>query len=351
MNEQDLEQIILNEERLQLILGATTEGWWEWNVKTNETYHSPHWYKMLGFDPQQFPSSYDMWYSLMHPEDRDRAVAEQAQCLKYKTAWEISFRMQTVTGNCRWILSKGKVVKYDSDGSPLLVVGVHLDITEQQEFERLKREKEIQEELMAGIIRVAQSSFKVYDFVTKKFIYATDGIYKSLGYEISEFSELCKNFIQNLIHPSDRNMFSDFINKLRASIEKNTYEVEFRLLAKDGKYHWISSRDTVFRRDENGKPTQIIGATIDVTFRKELELQMEENLSYLEKLSYKGSHDLRGPVATLLGLINMMEANISLLHSESTLAYFKRTTQQLDEVIYAFSKEIEELSMKQKKKK
>ena len=38
--------------RLKLILESMIEGWWEWNVTTNNTFHSPGWYKMLGIEPQ-----------------------------------------------------------------------------------------------------------------------------------------------------------------------------------------------------------------------------------------------------------------------------------------------------------
>jgi PAS domain-containing protein len=34
--------------RLERILDATTEGFWEWNIETSRTYYSPAWHKMLG---------------------------------------------------------------------------------------------------------------------------------------------------------------------------------------------------------------------------------------------------------------------------------------------------------------
>jgi len=342
LNLKELERIISNEERLRLILSSTTEGWWEWNVNTNQTYHSPHWYEMLGFQPDEFASSFDMWTTLMHPEDRERAIEEQHFYMQREKAWEIHFRMRTVQNDYRWIASKGKVVERDQDGNALLVVGIHLDITEKKKLEQIKQEKEIQEELMKGIIRVSHSSFKLYDFATKKFMYTSSGIYQSLGYTKKEFLELGKDFILNFIHPEDQAAFSDYVEKLRVCQDSQTYELVFRMKAKNQQYHWMMSRDAIFRRDTAQMPTQVIGSVIDITPHKELEDKIEQHLYYLEELSYRNAHDLRGPVATLLGLINVMEFDTQLITAEKMLAYFKRTTIKLDQVIRKMGNEIDQ---------
>ena len=340
MNQQSIEQIIESERRLRLILENTTEGWWEWNVATNDTYLSPRWFKMLGYDPTTYSSSFDLWKSLLHEEDRDKAISLLYTHLEKDDKWELPFRMRTNVGDYIWISSRSRVVERDEHGNALKVVGFHLDITKEKQLEEAKKEQEIKEELIAGIIRVSHSSFKVYDFTSKKFVYTAGGIYKQLGYTQQEFQALCQNFIENLVHPQDVILFKDYIDGLKNDTGKAVHEVVFRVKAKMGTYHWIASRDTIFRRDGQHRPSQIIGSVIDISARKDLEEKLEGHISYLEKLSYQNSHELRGPLATLLGLLNLIETNAEVLDNDKTLEYLRRSALQLDEVIHRFNQEI-----------
>ena len=345
MKQQDTLPDLDNHDRLRLILESTTEGWWEWNVLTNETYHSPQWYSMLGFEPDQFASSFDMWTSLMHPEDRAEAMAKQQASLHADQPWELTFRMRTSDAGYRWITSKARVVKRTETGEPWHVVGIHLDVSQQKELEQLKREQEIQEEMLAGILRVSHSSYKIYDFMARKFQYSHGGIVGQLGYTEAEFEELAQDFIEKLVHADDQQKFTSYLSALRGQDAPQVGEMVFRMRAKSGDYHWITTRDSVFRRDEAGFPTQIIGSAIDISARKELEERIEQHINYLEELSYKNSHELRAPVASLLGLMHLLELELGPDLDHKMLDYFKRTVYKMDEVIRDLNREIDERTL------
>ncbi len=77
-----------------------------------------------------------------------------------------------------------------------------------------------------------------------------------------------------LIHPDDvetvRNASRDYLQK-----RIPRFEVEHRLLHKDGSVHWMIVRGTVIR-DEHGRPCRMIGTNTDITERKAFEERLHE---------------------------------------------------------------------------
>ena len=55
--------------RFALAVSGTNDGIWDWDLETNKTYFSPRYYTMLGYDPDEFPPSYESWRQLLHPDD------------------------------------------------------------------------------------------------------------------------------------------------------------------------------------------------------------------------------------------------------------------------------------------
>ncbi|MBJ6725476.1 PAS domain-containing protein [Geomesophilobacter sediminis] len=126
-----------SERRLSLAFSATADAIWEWNVRTGETYYSPRWYQMLGYDPGELPMKFDTWKSLCQPDDLDVAVEKLAATLATPdgTGYHAEFRMRHKSGAWLWIMGRGNVVERDENGQPLTVSGTNTDITERKNLE------------------------------------------------------------------------------------------------------------------------------------------------------------------------------------------------------------------------
>ena len=61
-----------SEERLRLALEGTTDGIWDWDLRTGQAYFSPRYYTMLGYEPDEFPACYESWRQRIHPDDLER---------------------------------------------------------------------------------------------------------------------------------------------------------------------------------------------------------------------------------------------------------------------------------------
>src|SRR5690606_19417823 len=76
------------------------------------------------------------------------------------------------------------------------------------------------------------------------------------------------------VHPDDRASSDE--NSTRAVRGEAKYDTEFRVLWPDGSVHWLKADGEVFR-DQDGKPTRMVGVNFDITGRKELEESLRDS--------------------------------------------------------------------------
>jgi PAS domain S-box-containing protein len=116
-------------ERLNFALEAAHSGIWDWNLITGEVFFDDNYYKISGYKPNAFPSSYNEWKTRIHPEDADMAEKSVRAYLAGDTDYfSAEFRFLRADGNWSWILSQGKFVEYNSSGAPVRFIGIHIDI-------------------------------------------------------------------------------------------------------------------------------------------------------------------------------------------------------------------------------
>jgi len=135
-----------NEERLSLALNASNSGIWDWNVKTGKVYFDANYFKLAGYEPDEFPHAYEEWERRVHPDDVDQAKEAIEAYLTGKSGiYSGEFRFKTKDGSWMWILGQGKLFEYDEQGNPVRFTGTHTDITDRKrvEQERLHLEQQL----------------------------------------------------------------------------------------------------------------------------------------------------------------------------------------------------------------
>ena len=143
--EQKQEEI---QERLSIALQGSNSGIWDWDLKTNEVFFGENYFRMAGYEPDEFPHSYKSWKKRVHPEDLGKTEKKIKSYIKGEIkGYKAEFRFMTKSNGWMWILSQGRFFKYDRDGKPIRFTGTHYDITNRKLAElALENSHEILEE-------------------------------------------------------------------------------------------------------------------------------------------------------------------------------------------------------------
>lgn len=133
------------ETRNALVLEATNDGVWDWNLETDEAFFSRCWKGILGYEDHEVADNGAAFFALVHEDDRPRVAAAVEAHLGRREPYLIEFRMRAKDDSWREIQARGHAL-WDQRGKAVRMAGVHTDVTERRERER---ERLRNEELIA----------------------------------------------------------------------------------------------------------------------------------------------------------------------------------------------------------
>jgi len=127
--------LLQNESRLARAMDAGRHAFWEWDLKTNETFFSPRYFTMLGYEVNELPMEFSTWEGLLHPEDKDKIISTIMSKIKAGEPYTVQFRLRAKDGHYRWIMGRGNIYLTDKKSGTQKAVGTHEDITDRKESE------------------------------------------------------------------------------------------------------------------------------------------------------------------------------------------------------------------------
>ncbi len=98
------------------------------------SYVSPQIEPLLGVTPEEYIAQPDLWYQLLHPDDRERALETYLEGRRSGEPFTFEYRLIARDGRVVWFRDSAAVV-LDADGNPAFIHGVMLDVTEQKQAE------------------------------------------------------------------------------------------------------------------------------------------------------------------------------------------------------------------------
>ena len=125
------------EEKLFAALDGNGLCLWEQYIPSgNLTIFNMRWGEMLGFSPEEFAAHVDIWKSKLHPEDKEWVIkAFEDHVNGQADYYQAVHRMLHKDGSITWVSDRGRIVERLADGTPLRMMGSHIDITQEKRYE------------------------------------------------------------------------------------------------------------------------------------------------------------------------------------------------------------------------
>ncbi|MEO6329997.1 MAG: PAS domain S-box protein, partial [Ginsengibacter sp.] len=287
--------------------------------------------KLYGYTQAEFFSNYELWFQIIHPEDK-YIIENENEMMRRGELISNQYRIIRKDNNIRWVETK-ITPTLNKEGKLIRVDGLTRDITDRKNAEAElnnseERYRKIVETSQEGIWMVDENNKTV--FVNKKmcemFEYSQEHM---MGKEIFYFME-----------DDWKQKGSDAMSLIVAG---KGGKMEFRFITKSGLYLWTNlSVNAVF--NDAGIYKGALAMVTDITKRKNDEellqksqltlekknLELEQKNKELEQFAYVASHDLQEPLRTITSFVQIFKQQYSGKLDSKSDKYLKYIVQASD---------------------
>lgn len=322
---------------------------WELDLKVSRvTFVSRQIERFLGYPLRFWFSEPTFWVDHLHPEDREWVMAFTRKAIEEMRPFKFEYRMIAADGRTVWF--RDSVLVIAENGVPSKLEGVTVDITDRKYASEVVRESQRNYEALVNAI---DGIVWEVDAETFQFLFVSKQAERLLGYPVERWLTE-PTFWQEHVHHDDVDWVVSYCK--RATREMRPHEMEYRMVAADGRIVWL--RDIVSVVVENNRPVKLRGVMVEVTDRKlaeekirkmseELERRVVERTreleaanKELEAFSYSVWHDLRGPLQSMASPIRaLLEDYTDRLDSdareylESVCVTSQRMVEHIDDML------------------
>ncbi|MEO8293245.1 MAG: PAS domain-containing protein [Actinomycetota bacterium] len=265
-------------------------------------YVSPQVREIMGASPEEWVADPEGWSRRIHPEDEVRVRAEFARSSLAAEPFSADYRMVRPDGREVWFHDEAVLVT-DEQGAPVFWQGILYDVTGQREAE--SRAADAQARYRALVEHTPAITYIDAPDGPATTMYISPQTTEILGYTPQEWYDDPRLW-SKIVHPEDDNR--------NERVEAGTHSSEYRMIAKDGRIVWVHDQASLIT-DEEGNPRCWQGVLIDISQQKRTE-QLEQDLAVERETAQRlrdldemkntflqaVSHDLRTPLAAILGL-------------------------------------------------
>src|SRR6516164_5158887 len=286
-----------SESRFQIVADAAPVLIWMAGIDKLCSFFNKPWLDFTGRKIEQELGN--GWAEGVHQEDLERCLQIYTSAFDARQPFVMQYRLKRHDGEYRWISDQG-VPHQDPQGRFAGYIGSCVDVTELVNKDQALRESEERMRVAAEAINLG-----IWEWdLTKDEIWATNARRALVGWPAS--GKIALNDFMRRLHPEDRDRVQQIIDDAIHSGED--FDSEYRLILPDGVVRWMSTRGSI-QFDRAGKPARLLGISIDITARKQAELDAQRDraeLSHLSRVALMGemsasiAHELNQPLAGIL---------------------------------------------------
>lgn len=282
-----LEELRRSERRLQLLVRSVSSIVWNTTRDGYPCGSQQSWREFTGLEP-------DEWLEAIHPDDRERTVAEWAASVSSGREFRISYRLRRKDGEYRQTVVAG--VPVVEGGTEILEwIGVHTDVTEQARIESALRASE---EFNRGILLSSQDCIKILD-ESARLTFMSDNGQRLLG--ICDFADVKDARWLEFWHGDDRRKAETALN---VALGGGVGRFQGAFPRSGGVPAWW---DVVVSRinQGDGRPVRLLAVSREITEQKATEEALRRSNDELQSFAYAAGHDLQEPLRTMRSCVQL----------------------------------------------
>jgi PAS domain S-box-containing protein len=243
---------------------------WTCNAEGGDIYSSPQWSNYTGSSATE--QSAKDFLAQIHPDDQERLSEAWKKSLAEGDDFRVEARIRHRSGCYRWFDMRAVPLR-DEAGRTVKWFGTNTEIQEQREIREALRASE---EHLRLATEAAQIGTWERDLKTDRLTWSPRQE-QMMGYAPGSFPNTFKAFF-SLVHPEDQPKLAAAQQTAR---ETGIYKAELRFRLRDGRERWGLLRgQTIY--DKEGQPERLIGIDLDITERKQVEVEIVRSRAQLE---------------------------------------------------------------------
>jgi PAS domain S-box-containing protein len=252
-----------------------------------QRYISPGVERLLGISPAAWAADPHMWHRVVHPDDRDRVLADYRRAVAAGEPWNAEYRMVAADGRVVWVHDDARIVGEGPAPDRSVWQGVCVDVTDRKEAELRLREAEETYRKLVEQLPVVVYQDAVDDDSTA--IYVSPQYERLFGFPPEARLSDPKFWIDH-VHPEDRDRV--LAESRRTNETGDPFSVEYRFLGAGGREVFVRD-EAILLRHPDGTPKHWQGVLIDVTQAKAAEEALSRRDAVLEAAGFAAERLLR----------------------------------------------------------
>ncbi len=317
-------------ERYDLIAKATQDVIYDWDASNDKTAYGHNINDLLDIpDDKVAENDKEWWKERIHPDDLAIVAEKYRYAIENKaTNIRVEYRLRTNTGKYKYVYDQG-YLQYNKDRELVRIIGAFKDIDQLKRFDDENKR-------LADIITKVNNMIIIQD-IDGKITWVNKAFETFTGYTLCEVAG--KKFPEVLFGPETDINGSDYLKSSIKELKRFSYEVIN--YTKQQKKFWVNIEFTPLFNVE-GKPEGYISIHTDISIQKEKEEKISRQNEILRNIAWMSSHELRKPVASILGLIELINETTDETDKDESIRMMQTCTKYLDEIIHKINHRIEQ---------
>lgn len=301
------EKSALHYRMLESVNNSTHLGIWiayyDENGEETGVHYSSEFRRMLGYSEAELPDEIESLGKLIHPDCMDAVFAAFGAAAADKsgrTKYDIDYPLLTKSGEYRLFHAAGECLR-QPDGTPIVFIGTFTDIQDQRNMEEIlahdqRRQSAVEMMMLEGSWSMDLTKYDISD-PQSPMVFSTQ-FKKILGYSGPDFPDIMESWITK-IHPDDVEKASAQMGQQLSDPSGNTvFDMEYRMMAKDGEYRWVRAFSYVIWSDDKRTPLMAAGTILDITEQKKNASRFRDEMAPSIENLRRGITDISKTVDT-----------------------------------------------------